>query len=134
MCGPLNREGFFCLDCIDGFGISLVAIGYTCSNCTNIWYGVLLYLTVELLPATIFYLFILLFDIHLTTAPITYFITLNQLFLFVTFKIKPALFDIIIPQIEHSKLFQVYLRLFGVWNLDFMWKPRSAHFFNTFRT
>ena len=31
MCGPLNREGFFSLDCIDHFGISLVSIGYTCS-------------------------------------------------------------------------------------------------------
>ena len=117
VCGPLNREGSFRLDCIDSFGISLVSIGCTCSNCTNIWYGVLLYLTVEFLPATIF---ILLFDIHLTTAPITCFITLNHLFLFVTFKIKPAPFDIIIPQIKHSKLFQVYLGLFGVWNLDFI--------------
>jgi hypothetical protein len=86
MCGPLHREGFFCLNCIDDFGISLVSIGYTCSNCTNVWHGVLLYLTVELLPATLFYLLILLFDIHLTTAPITCFITLNQLFLYVAFK------------------------------------------------
>ena len=120
MCGPLNREGFFCLDCIDHFGISLVSIGYTCSQCTNVWYGVLLYLSVELIPATLFYLFILLFNIHLTTAPITCLITLNQLFLFVTFKIKPAPFDIVIPQIEHSKLFQVFLGFSGVWNLDFI--------------
>ena len=119
MCGPLNREGFFCLDCIDGYGISLVSIGYRCSNCTNVWYGVLLYLTVELLPATLFYLLILLFDINLTTAPVTCFITLNQLILLVALKIKPAPFDIVISQIEHSTLFQVYLALGGVWNLDF---------------
>jgi hypothetical protein len=80
----------------------------------------LLYLTVELLPATLFYLLILLFDIHLTTAPITCFITLNQLFLFVAFKIKPAPFDIVIPKIEHGKLFQICLGLCGVWNLDFI--------------
>ena len=97
----------------------IVSIGYRCSNCTNVRYSVLLYLTVELLPTTLFYLLILLFDFHLTTAPITCFITLNQLFLFVVFKIKPAPFDIVIPQIEHSELFQVYLALGGVWNLDF---------------
>ena len=79
----------------------------------------MLYLTVELLPATLFYLLILLFDIHLINAPVTCFITLDQLFLFVAFKIKPAPFDIVIPQIEHSTLFQVYLALGGVWNLDF---------------
>jgi hypothetical protein len=120
MCGPLHREGFFCLNCIDDFGISLVSIGYTCSNCTNVWHGVLLYLTVELLPATLFYLLILLFDIHLTTAPITCFITLNQLFLYVAFKIKPAPFDVVMPKMEHGKLFQIYLGLSGVCNLDFI--------------
>ena len=121
MCGLLNRKGFFCLDCIDGYGISLVLIGYRRSNCTNVWYGVLLYLTVELLSATLFYLLILLFDIHLTIAPITCFITLNQLFIFFAFKVKPAPFDFVIPQIEHDTLFQVYLALGGVWNLDYSW-------------
>ena len=120
ICGRLDREGFFYLDCIDGFGVSLVSIGYTCSNCSNVWYGVPLYLIVELLPATLFYLLILFLDMHLTNAPMTCFLTINQLFLFVMFKTKPAPFDIVIPQIQHSTLFQIYLGLFGVWNLDFI--------------
>lgn len=99
ICGRLDREGFFYLDCIDGFGVSLVSIGYTCSNCSNVWYGVPLYLIVELLPATLFYLLILFLDMHLTNAPMTCFLTINQLFLFVMFKTKPAPFDIVIPQI-----------------------------------
>ena len=118
--GGLTEKFFFCLDCIDGFGVSLVSIGYMCSNCSNVWYGVPLYLIVELLPATLFYLLILFLDMHLTNAPMTCFVTKNQLFLFVMFKTKPAPFDIVIPQIEHSTLFQIYLGLFGVWNLDFI--------------
>ena len=60
MCGPLNRKGLLCKECIYGFGVSVTSFGYRCSNCTNVWYGIPLYLVVEFLPPTLFYLMILL--------------------------------------------------------------------------
>ena len=48
MCGPMNRKGLLCKDCIDGFGPSVTSLGYQCSNCTDTWYGIPLYLAVEL--------------------------------------------------------------------------------------
>ena len=71
MYGPLSRTGFLCKDCIDGFGVSYASLNYQCSNCTNVLYSIPLYLTIEFLPATIFYLIILVSNIHITSAPLT---------------------------------------------------------------
>ena len=62
MCGPLNRKGLVCSECADGFGPSVTSFGYTkCTNCSNAWYGVLLFLFLKFVPITVFYLFILTF-------------------------------------------------------------------------
>ena len=68
MCGPMNRKGLLCKECIDHFGPSLTSVGYHCSNCTDAWYGVPLYLFLEFVPITLFYLAILTFRICLTCA------------------------------------------------------------------
>ena len=74
MCGPMNRKGLLCKDCIDGFGPSVTSLGYKCSNCTDAWYGIPLYLAVELIPITLFYLIILFFKVHLASAPLVFFL------------------------------------------------------------
>ena len=56
MCRSMNRKGLLCKNCIDGFGPSVTSLGYKCSNCTDAWYGIPLYLAVELIPITLFYL------------------------------------------------------------------------------
>ena len=74
MCGPMNRKGFLCKDCVDGFAVSFTSMGYKCSNCTDAWYGIPLYLLLELAPTTVLYLIILIFQIHITSSPMTCFI------------------------------------------------------------
>ena len=37
MCGPMNRKGFLCEECIDGFSIAMTSLGHRCSNCTDVW-------------------------------------------------------------------------------------------------
>ena len=59
MCGPLNRKGRVCSECKDGFGPAIASFGFQiqCSNCTaSGWYGILLYMFLEIVPVTIFYL------------------------------------------------------------------------------
>ena len=60
MCGPLNRKGYLCSDCIDGFGPSLSVIEYAnyCFRCTDNWRGVMIYIILVLIPVTLFYLII----------------------------------------------------------------------------
>ena len=50
-CAPLNRDGLLCRDCIDGFGPSVITIGYACASCTENNYGWMLYILSELFPA-----------------------------------------------------------------------------------
>ena len=78
MCGPLNRKGVVCSECADGFGPSVTSFGYECANCTNVWYGVPLFLVVEFVPITLFYLIILVFQISVTSAPMPCFVMYAQ--------------------------------------------------------
>ena len=78
MCGPLNRKGHLCSECADGFGPSVTSFGYKCVNCTNAWYRVPLFLLLELVPITILYVMILIFQISITSAPIPCFIMFSQ--------------------------------------------------------
>ena len=78
MCGPLNRKGLVCSKCADGFGPSVTSFGYKCANCTDAWYGVPLFLIIEFVPITLFYLVILVFQIRVTSAPMPCFIMFAQ--------------------------------------------------------
>ena len=77
MCQPLNRKGYQCNECLEGFGVSMTSIGFQCSKC--MWYGVPLYLFLEFVPITIFYFVILLLRLDVTTAPMTSYIMFSQL-------------------------------------------------------
>ena len=83
MCGLMNRKGFLCEDYIDGFSVSMTLLGHKCSNCTDAWYGISLYLVIELVPITAFYLLLLIFQLYLTSAPMTNFILYSQSVMFV---------------------------------------------------
>lgn len=81
MCGPADRKGFLCSECIDGFGPSATEPRFKCSNCTNAFagYSVVVYLLSELVPVTVFYFIVLIFQINLTTAPMVSLIFYSQI-------------------------------------------------------
>ena len=119
MCGPMNRRGSLCNECIDDFGLSATSFLYTCSNCTGFstTYGIPLYILIEIIPITILYLIILIFRINLTSSPMTCFILYSH-----------SIMNTIIIDLEHpipEIVFQVkYFRIvviasYGMWNLDF---------------
>ena len=120
MCRPMNRKGFLCEDCIDGFGPSVTSLGYKCSNCTDARYGIPLYLAVELIPVTLFYLIILIFKIHLTSAPMTLYIFYNQLIMYMTLFLQNKPLKTIVAQNRGSPLLTSTLFLFSIWSLDFI--------------
>ena len=87
MCGPLNRKGFLCGECSDGFGPSMILTASTikCYNCSEPWHGMTLYLFLEFVPITAFYFFVLTFHISVTSAPMTCFIMYSQLIIIAFF-------------------------------------------------
>ena len=84
MCGPFNRKGLVCSECADGFGPSVTSFGHRYVNCTDIWYGVPLFLLLEFAPITVLYLVILVLQISITSAPLPCFIMYAQ-FIIITF-------------------------------------------------
>ena len=123
MCGHnMNRKGLVCSECIDGFGPSVTSFGYKCANCSEPWSGVALYILVEFVPITIFYLLILTFRISMTSAPMTCFILYSQLMVYVIFK-DPVTISTLITQSHYSSVVYFVIivgTFYGIWNLDLL--------------
>ena len=80
MCGPLNREGLLCSKCIPGHGIPVFSkVEDKCVKCGSKWAWPL-YLSLTLLPVTLFYILVIIFNFSATHPPITAYIFYCQLF------------------------------------------------------
>ena len=121
MCGPLNRQGLVCSECIDGFAPSVTSIGYQCADCTKSRYGIPLYLLLQFVPVTVFYLFILYFQISLTCAPMTGFILYCQLMALTYKQHDPLRLNLTHKHAFMQHYFGILASFCGVWNLDFFY-------------
>ena len=116
MCEPMNRQGRLCSQCMDGFGPSIISLGLVCSPCTGAWYGVPLYLFLEFVPITVFYVIILVFRVNMTSAPMVTFVFFSQVIVTTFLNYGTEL------KFEHPTayyLILVVVTLGGFWNLDF---------------
>ena len=116
MCGPMNRKGRLCGECIDGFGPSFTSLGSICSNCTDTWYGVPLFLFLEFVPLVVFYGVILIFKINATSAPMVAFVFFSQL------EVASFVFHgnkFLLKSTTTHRFLVVLTTFYGFWNLDF---------------
>ncbi len=122
MCGAMNRKGLLCKACIDGFGPSVTSLGYKCSNCTDAWYGIPLYLAVELIPITLFYLIILIFKVNLISSPVILFVLWSQMVMYELIFPRAGKIRMILSQVMHSNgpLLRSLFFFCGIWSLDFI--------------
>ena len=120
-CAPLNRKGLLCRDCIDGFGPSIISIGYACANCTENSYGWLLYILSEFVPATVFYFVILTLRIRITSAPMNCFIMFSQLTVNRINEGQGLIHSTLMAGLDRTSraVFKVILTGYGFWNLDY---------------
>lgn len=127
MCGPLNRDGKVCSRCKEGYGHSPTSVGFDyfeCSKCNGEWYGILLYLILEFLPITVFYLIILVLQVNIISAPMTTYIMFCQMIV-VCFDCRFSGSEVHIRETlflinQHSEwFFSVLMTLCDVWNLRF---------------
>ena len=131
MCGPLNRKDHLCSECKSGYGPAIVFTPCTnvCYICQDNWYSVILYLLLELVPITVFYLFILVLQIKLTSAPMMCFIFYSQLIV-MAFNVECAnkANPTLLSQVKFTKdgdlrtETKIILTLYGIFNLDFFHK------------
>ena len=121
MCGPLNRKGLVCSECADGFGPSGTPFGYRCVNCTDARYGVPLFLFLEFVPITAFYVIVLAFQISTTSAPMPCFIFCSQFIViaFYSINILHGQNKLLITDQWDIRLdMKIVLALYQVLNLD----------------
>ena len=116
MCGPMNRKGRICSECIDGFAPSVTSVGYICSNCTGAWYSIPLYLLLEFVPITSFYLLVLVCQISVTSSPLTYCVMYSQLVVYGSLGFTLVMFKM---SSKETTIVKILLTLHGIWNLDF---------------
>ena len=126
LCGPMNRKGRVCSECMDGYGPAVMSAGFDiqCSNCTGSWYGVPLFLFLEFFPTTVFYLIILIFQVNITSGTITCYILYSQLVVIVYDRFSAGdiydVTDIFVTASASSKLFfKILLTTYDIWNLRF---------------
>ena len=116
MCGPMNRKGLACSQCVDGFGLAVFSMGQTCTNCTGVWYGVPLYLFIEFVPITIFYFIIMFFRINVTSAPMVAVVLYSQVAVSTFYFIRNT---IIFNTTITYYFLSILVLFYGIWNLDF---------------
>ena len=131
MCGPLNRKHYMCKDCKNGYGPAATYQSVSCASmcylCKDTWRDLLIHLSLDFIPLTGFYLLILIFQIRLTSAPMTCFIMYSQLVVLVFYDAcglnssNTTLGDIKFSDIKGTlrRETKIILTLYGVFNLDF---------------
>ena len=116
VCG-LTRQGVLCGECREGYTVYYHSQAFTCgkekSACS---YGVLLYILSEIIPVTLLFIIIILFNIHLTSGSLYSFMFYAQAV------------DIVgvdaFGTVQHTgfkkAIFQFYKIFYGFFNLDMM--------------
>ena len=126
LCGTMDRRGRVCSKCKDGFGPAVMPVGFQiqCSKCIGVWYGIPLYLFLELFPITIFYFILLIFQINITSAPMTGYIMYSQIIVMAWDRIfsgdMPDLTGTLLSMSKHYKLYvNILLTIYDIWNIRF---------------
>ena len=118
MCDDLNRHKVICSSCKEGYGIAIYSGSWYCSPCTLGGYAWLLYIALETVPVTIFFLAVVFFNVRATSPPMTGFILFNQIL--VTFLRNQIILVPLLKTFPNAKyILSIGLTVSEIWNLDF---------------
>ena len=118
-CTPNNRKGYLCSKCADGYGVAVTSLTPNCVPCTlSVVPAILLYLLIELLPITIFFMVIVIFRINISAGPLLGYFIYCQAYTFTT----NQLFEVCYSILNHSHtlgkvLLHISYFLAGIWAL-----------------
>ena len=122
MCGPYNRKGLLCGRCIDDHGPAVYSLDMKCANCSrhSTGYAISLYLFLEVIPITLFFMFVVLFRLNITAGPLLGYVIFCQAYVYKVRK-ELFLFTYIVSHVSAPLriLFYSSLTLSGSWILQF---------------
>ena len=70
LCGELNRTGALCSQCQEGLGAAIFSYSMQCLPCMSSGLGWTLYVFLATFPTTILFLFLLMFQVRITSGPL----------------------------------------------------------------
>lgn len=119
ICGESNRTGLLCSSCRDGLGVA-VNHNYECVECNpaTAW---LLFLAVKILPLTLLFVVVAMFNVKLTSSAMNAFVFYGQIVSVSYFyNPHPFFFGVKFFEVETSKtLISLVTFPYGILNLDF---------------
>ena len=125
LCGQYNRHDFLCNDCKHSHRSSMISYSQKCIPCGKTYrnLGRIAYFFLQVIPVTIVYIVVIVFDIRLTNSPWSVFILYSQVIVSML-KYDRHLYSGLLYITSGNKvtpfLVKIVLALYGFWNLDFL--------------
>ena len=120
MCGPLKRQGLFCSKCKPGYGIPVFSkVVDECVKCDS-RFAWPLYLALVLIPITLFYIVVIIFNFSATRPPITAYIFYCQLFSQIVFSPYNIHFTRHSFEASYHVFLYLTLSVCDIWNLNML--------------
>ena len=84
MCDHYNRKGLLCRKCREGYGLAVYSYDQKCVDCSklSIGYAITVYLMLEFIPVTLFFICIVIFRLNITSGPLLGYVLFSQVFIF----------------------------------------------------
>ena len=122
-CGPYNREGYLCGECIDGYGLPVYSQDLKCLNCSKFSTGVsiVMYIIIQFVPITLLFVCAVVFHLNITSGPLLGYFIFCQAYFVSDFRGTQRVFDFILIHGSDSiyVLFNISQTLSKLWSLSF---------------
>ena len=119
VCEDFNRAGVLCGDCKEGYSPFVLSYNLSCVRCPDGHKNWWKFILVGFVPLTFFYLFVVMFNINVTTSRLHGVVWFSQALA------MPALVRIIIHGLHNEqphfiKVVKVFMLFYSFWNLDIL--------------
>ena len=124
ICGPYNRTGVMCGECIENYSLPIYSYDIACVECKDYKYNWMKYFAIVYLPLTVFYFVVIMFRLSVTTGAMNSYVLVSQL---VT---SPQLALVLSNSRHLSNGLKYFITLSSIWNLDFfrsLYNPFCLH-------
>ena len=122
MCGPYNRNGLLCGRCINGYGPAVFSFDRKCADCSehSTGYAIVLYLSLKLIPITLFFMCVLFFRLDITAGPLLGYVLFCQVYL-ITLQNELYIYEYINLHVSEAGkiLFKSSLTISELWILQY---------------
>ena len=123
MCAPYNRKGFLCGKCIGGYGPAVYSLDMKCSNCSHLsmGYAITLFLSLELFPSTILFIFLVVFRLNITVGPLLGYVIFCQVYAFYQIR-EMFIYEYLRAYLStrYKTLFEISLTISQIWSMQFL--------------